>query len=135
MEKSKLGISVCLLGALVFLSGYTGLTVLALVAGYILLKEENATLKKYAVYAVVISLAFTLLSMCLGGLENLISIINFRSWMYDSTVWSIIRSIISMLGYILALAEKVILGLFAVCALFGKTIKIGVLDKFVEKHF
>ena len=45
MEKTKLGISVALFSALTFLTGYLGLTALVLVCGYILLREENESLK------------------------------------------------------------------------------------------
>lgn len=134
MEKSKLGISVCLLGMIVFLTGYLGITALILVAGYILLKEENETLRKYAVYSVVIYIAFVLVTLCLGALNTVIDIINFRSWMYDSTIYSVIRSILSTVGSIISLAEKAVFGLLALCALLGKTVKFGALDKLIEKH-
>lgn len=135
MEKTKLGISVCLLGMLVFLTGYAGITAVLLVAGYILLREENATVRKYAVYTIVFYLAFLLISICIGLLDNLIGIINFRSWMYGSTFYSVFISIISTLNGIVEIARKLVFGLFALCALFGRTIKIGALDKFIEKHF
>lgn len=134
MEKSKLGISVCLLGMIVFLTGYLGITALALVAGYILLKEENETLRKYAVYSIVIYIAFMLVSLCLGALGTVLDIINFRSWMYDSTIYSVIRSILSTIGSIVSLAEKAVFGLLALCALLGKPVKFGTLDKLIEKH-
>ena len=65
MEKTKLGISVALLSALTFLSGYLGITVLVLLAGYILIREENVYLKKTAVGTVVLYLAFAALSICI----------------------------------------------------------------------
>lgn len=139
MEKTKLGISVCLLGALVFLSGYLGLTAVALVAGYVLLREENAKLRKYAAYVIALLVGFTLISMCIGAVSNVFSILNFRSWVYEvdvvGTIYSVITSILSTLSTILALAEKVVFGLFAVCAFLDKEVKIAPLDKFLEKHF
>ncbi|MCH5273482.1 MAG: hypothetical protein J1E35_07395 [Lachnospiraceae bacterium] len=135
MEKTKLGVSVCLLGMLVFLTGYMGSTALLLVAGYILLREENATLRKYAVYTVVFYLGFMLIGMCTGLLGNIIEIINFRGWMYGNTFYSVINAILSTINYIVAIAQKLVYGLFAFCALFGKTVKIGALDKLIEKHF
>lgn len=139
MEKTKLGISVCLMGALVFLSGYAGLTVIALIAGYVLLKEENVKLKKYAAYTIALYVGFTLLSMCIGAVSNVFGIINFNSWMYEvdglSTVYSIIIEILATLSTIVSLAQKVLFGLFAVFAFLDKDIKIAPLDKFLEKHF
>lgn len=135
MEKTKLGISVCLMSALVFLSGYAGLTVIALIAGYVLLKEEDAKLKKYAAYTIALYVGFTLLGMCISALDNVVDIFNFNNWMYGSGFYDIFGAIISFLTYIVSLAEKVLFGLFAVFAFLGKEIKVAFLDKFLEKHF
>ncbi len=139
MEKTKLGISVCLMGALVFLTGYVGLTALVLVGGYVLLKEESRTLKKYAVYTLVLYLVFLAASMVIAFVGNVFDVLNFKSWMYSvdviSTIYGIIRAILSTLSSILSIAEKLVFGLFAVGALTGKEIKIAALDKLVEKHF
>lgn len=135
MEKTKLGISVCLMGMLVFLAGYLGITALILVAGYIFIREENETLRKYAVYAIALFVTFLVADVCVNVLHILfIDLINFRSWMYGSTYYGVMNGILSTITYILNLAEKVVFGLFAVGALAGKAIKIGFLDKFAEKH-
>lgn len=137
MEKSKLGISVCLLSALAFLSGYFGITVLMLVAGYILIREENASLKKNAVGAIVLYLAFAALSLCIGLLDNVLDLFNFGNWMYEYvyTAYKITNGFISCLYTLVSIAEKVIFGLLALFALLGKEVKIPLIDKFLEKHF
>ena len=139
MEKTKLGISVCLMGALVFLSGYLGITALVLVGGYVLLKEESEKLKKCVAYALVLYLAFLVASVVIGFVGNVFDILNFKSWMYSvdviSAIYSFIRAVLSTLSSIISVAEKVAFGLFAVCTLMGKEIKVAFLDKFVEKHF
>ncbi len=137
MEKSKLGISVCLLSALTFLSGYFGITVLLLVAGYVLIREENASLKKNAVGTIVLYLAFAALSLCIGLLDNVFDLFNFGSWMYEYayTAYDIWNSFISCLYTLVDIAEKVVFGLLALFALLGKEVKIPVIDKFLEKHF
>lgn len=139
MDKTKLGISVCLMGALVYLCGYLGITALVLVGGYILLKEESEKLKKCVAYALVLYLAFLAVSLVIGLVGNVFDILNFNGWMYSvdviSTIYSIIRAILSTLSSIVTVAEKVVFGLLAVCMLLGKEIKIAFLDKIVEKHF
>ncbi|MDD6035707.1 MAG: hypothetical protein PUC30_05865 [Lachnospiraceae bacterium] len=134
MEKSKLGISVCLLGAFMFLTGYLGVTVMVLVAGYILLKEENMSLKKAAVGTIVMYLMFVALSLCIGVLDNVFDVFNFGGWMYGTGVYTVFNDFLSLLNSIVYLAEKVVFGLFALFALLGKEIKIPFVDKFVEKH-
>lgn len=138
MEKTKLGISVGLLGALVFVSGYTSLTVLALVGGYVLLKEENSTLKKYVVYAAALLIAFLAASMCISAIETVFDFLNFNSWMTSvdglSTVYRVIMALFETLTDILYIAEILVFGFLALMALVGKEIKIAFLDKLVEKH-
>lgn len=135
MEKTKLGLSVGLLSALMFLTGYAGITAMLLVAGYILIREESRVLKKHAVGTIVLYLVFMVLSMCIGMLDNLFDIFNFGGWMYGSVLYTVTNGFLSTLNYIVAIAEKVVFGLLAVFALGGKEIKIPVIDKFVEKHF
>lgn len=138
MEKTKLGISVGLLGALVFFAGYSGLTVIALVGGYVLLKEENSTLKKYVVYAAALMIAFLAASMCITAIETVFDFLNFNSWMTSvdglSTVYRIIMALFETLTDILYIAEILVFGFLALMALAGKEIKIAFLDKIVEKH-
>lgn len=135
MEKSKLGISVALFSALTFLTGYLGLTALVLVCGYILLREENETLKKNAVSTVVLYLAFAALSLCVGLLSNFFSLVNFGDWMYAFGFYKVTSNFISTLNNLISIAEKVVFGLLALFALGGKEVKIPVVNKFIEKHF
>ena len=140
MEKTKLGISVGLMGALMFLSGYLGITALVLVGGYILLKEDSHTLKKYAVYTLVLYLAFLAATMVIGLANGVLNVVNFKNWIYSAphligTLYSVLLAILSTLSSIIALVEKIVFGLFAVCALLGKEIKFSALDKIVDKHF
>lgn len=135
MEKSKLGLSVGLLSALMFLTGYAGITAMLLVAGYILIREESRVLKKHAVGTIVLYLAFMVLNMCIGLLENLFAMSNVGGWMYDTVLYVVTNGFFSTLDYVVMIAEKVIFGLLAVFALGGKEIRIPLIDKFVEKHF
>lgn len=135
MEKSKLGLSIGLLSALMFLTGYANITAMLLVAGYILIREESRVLKKHAVGTIVLYLAFMVLNICIGLLENLFAMSNVGGWMYDTVLYVVTNGFFSTLNYIVAIAEKVVFGLLAVFALGGKEIKIPLIDKFVEKHF
>lgn len=135
MEKTKLGISVALFSALTFLCGYFGITALVLVGGYILLREENKSLKKTAVGTIVLYLAFAALGICVGLLSNFFSLVNFGGWMYGTAMYTVTNGFTSTLSTLVDIAEKVVYGLLALFALLGKEVKIPVIDKFVEKHF
>ena len=82
MQKTKIGVSVGLLGAVIYFMGlFSGYLATLLLAGYVLLFEENEWLRKSAVKAValmvVFSLAATVMNLIpnvIGVLDNLISI-------------------------------------------------------------
>ncbi len=58
VQKTKLGISVGLLGAAIYFMGlFSGYMVAVLLAGYVLLFEENEWLKKSAVKAIAVVLS------------------------------------------------------------------------------
>lgn len=137
MEKTKLGISVSLLGALVFLSGYLGIAALVLVGGYVLLKEESEKLKRCVMYSLILFLGFLVASIVLEVLGSVLSVFNFNNWMYEVdviyTIYNVFRSIISSFDSILGIAKIVVFGIFTVGTLMGKELKIAFLDKIVDK--
>jgi len=137
VEKTKLGISVSLLGALVFLSGYLGIAALVLVGGYVLLKEESEKLKRCVMYSLILFLGFLVASIVLEVLGSVLSIFNFNNWMYEVdviyTIYNVFRSIISSFINILGIAKIVVFGIFTVGTLMGKELKIAFLDKIVDK--
>ena len=76
MEKTKLGLSVSLVGAIIFLAAlFGGYTPLLLVAGYVLIVEESTQLKKTAVTACLLAIAFSLLSFLIGLIPELLSVL------------------------------------------------------------
>jgi len=84
MEKAKLGVSVNLLAAGVFFTAYVGMIPLIILAGYILLREENKWLKKSAVKALIINAAFTVLSAAITFLASGPSILQDMFYMFNS---------------------------------------------------
>lgn len=71
-----MGISVGLLAAGMYFLGMISVLALVVVAGYVLLKEDNAWLKRSAVKAAVIPIAFALLGWVPSLLSSLIGIIH-----------------------------------------------------------
>lgn len=62
MQKTRLGISVGLLGAAIYFMGlFSGYLLAVLLAGYVLLFEENSWLRKNAVKAMSVMAVFSLL--------------------------------------------------------------------------
>jgi uncharacterized membrane protein len=136
MEKTKLGISVGLMAAVVYLLGlYSGYMVTILAVGYILLAEENEWLKKSAVKAVVLMLSFSVVTSAVYFLPSvwdfLCSIMNaFGAHVHAD----FLSGFTTVMNNALYLAEQVLFILLGLMALKQKSIAIPALDSFVEKY-
>lgn len=133
MEKTKLGISVALLSAVAFLSGYMGFTAMALICGYILIREENMDVRRSAAYAVSLSIVLALVSLALSAFSNFLSVFDVNGWMYEVGFFQVIRTIIGIFNNIVSLIEKVAFGLLALLSAVGIKVKFAFLDKYLEK--
>lgn len=134
MEKTKLGLSVRVAGALTYLlflfGGYTpGL----LAAGYILLREDDAGLKKTAVTAVLAAVMFSVLNLLVGLVPDVIDVFRTLASIFGGYInGGVIGSIANFLYAVLTLAKTVIFAGLAVMALLGKTVKIAAVDKLLD---
>lgn len=136
MEKSKLGISVALLGAAVCLTAcFGGYVALALLVGYVLLREDNAWLKRVSVKAAAVTLAFGLCITILGFIPSFESDLSSFVYLFDGHVsFGKLSSIISLLSSILDLIRDIILVIMAIVAIKGKELGVAVIDGIVDKH-
>ena len=134
--KTKLGISIGLLGAAVyFVALFNGYVALTLIAGYILLFEEDAWLKKSAVKAFVILTLATLFSALIGFIPDIINLIDHLIGIFNQN-FSIrpISSLISFVDTAIIIARKVLLLLLGLQALTRNSTPIGPIDKIVDEH-
>lgn len=135
MEKTKLGISVGLLGAALYFTGIFNFIVLILLAGYVLIFETNEWLRKSALKAVIVVIIFSIVSTLIGISNNILSILNiplsliripFRlSWPFG---------IDSILLNILSIAEKLLLLLLGFTAFSQGSLSLGPIDKIIDKN-
>lgn len=136
MQKTKLGISVGLLGAAVFFSGlFGGLWVAVLLGGYILLFEENEWLKRSAVKAVALMLSFSLLTALVSLLPDIIDLIRHIVNVFggDFTV-PIINKIVTVLHNVISLTRIILFLILGFKALRQGTIVLLVVDKLINKY-
>lgn len=137
MEKTKLGISVGLMAALVYLMGLiSGYTVTILLIGYIFLKEENAWLKKQSVSALVLMLAFSLVSVVIGVIPDVFGVFNsligiFGGYLHMGFMDNLLNIVHNVLGVI----KTFVFILLALSAGGKGKFNIPALDKFVDKIF
>ena len=135
MKKTKLGITVGLFGAGMYFMGLVSSLPLVIMAGYALLFEQDAWLKKTAIKAVAVVLFFSILSafISLGGnADSLLTQLVRLFWSrfripYLSELLSICRTIISVL-------QTLVLLLLGFSALKKGEFKVANIDGLIETH-
>lgn len=135
MQKTKLGISVGLLGAAMFFLGLINVTGLLLVVGYVLLFESNEWLKRSAIKAVAVVIGFALLSIIISFGNDIINVINgILSWFSSTTFvsWPLNFNTIAN-GAINAL-EKIVLVILGFKAFTQGDLKVSTIDKVIDKN-
>ncbi len=135
MQKTKIGIPVGLLAAAVFFvtlfSGYTGLILLA---GYILLFEEDKWLKKMVVKAFFLNVVFSLFSSLIGFIPDILSLINSIFGIFGKTFYVLpLSGIATSITTILSIVKKFLFIVLGLQALNRGTIAIGSVDKIADK--
>ena len=134
--KSRIGISVGFLGALsFFLAQFVGYTPLILLVGYVLLREKNDWLRFICTKALVLALCFTVITSVLYLVPDFLGIINAICRIFDGSgvKTPVFNSILNSLETILNFVEKYLFVILGCLAFFMKTIRIPVIDNFVEK--
>ena len=136
MQKTRMGISVGLMGAAAFFfSFFGGYVATALLVGYILLFEENAWLKRTAVKAIVLAVMFSLLYALIAYLPNLVDFIySFVNLFKGSLDMSVVNKLAAVLRTSVVLLEKSLFIIMGVKALRQGTVVIPMLEKFITKY-
>lgn len=137
MQKTKTGLSVGLMAAIVYFTGLfsNGLLVAVILAGYILLFEENVWLKKSAVKAVMVIILFTTLAVVINLIPDLISMIsNIVAAFEGSFTIRPLAYIISAITIVINIIEKILLIVLGAKALKQSTIPVPIVNKMIEKY-
>lgn len=136
MQKTKLGIAVGALGAITFFAGFFGGYLAAIVlAGYALLFEENAWLKRSVVKAVVLMVFFSVTVAIINVIPDLLEFVGNIASVFNGN-FSIIKvnQVVNVVVSGLNLVEKVLFLGLGVKALSQGTIVIPFIDKKVSKY-
>ena len=134
MSKTKLGISVGFLAAGIYASGLLSAVVTVMLAGYVLLREEDEWLRKSAVKAVAIILVFGIFSSGIGIVQDLFRILDALV----GTVFSFLHigvpfSLDQVLNYLLDIMKTILLISCSFQALNQGPVRIGFRDKLTDK--
>lgn len=136
MQKTKLGISVGLLGAgLYFMGLFSGYMVTVLLAGYVLLCEDNEWLKKAAVKAIAVMVLFSFVSAIINLIPNAMSFVDYIVSMFGGSFYiGFISNLVNAVVTALNVIEKLLLLGLGVKALNQGTIAVPVVDGLINKY-
>lgn len=136
MQKTKLGITVGLLGACVYFTGlFGGYLAVIVLSGYVLFFEENEWLRKGTVKSVVLLAAFSLLTTLLNLIPDTIEFIN--SFMYifgENFSIPILSKIITVVTSAVDIIRKIIFIGLGMKAFNQGDISIPFVDKLINKY-
>lgn len=136
MQKAKLGVSVGLVGAALYFFGlFSGYLLMALLAGYILLMEEDAWLRKQAVRSVALLVCFSLLGTLVGLIPNFLELIgDVVSIFNGSFSYGVVTKIVNLLRDIINFVEIIVFLLLGVKALGQTSLKLPVVDDLTNQN-
>ena len=136
MQKTKLGISVGFMGAILCCAGlFMGYTATLLIAGYIILREEDKWLKAMAVKVVSIMAIFSLAIVTVNMIPDAISVINYFVALFGGsfTLYTV-TSLTYLIQEALLFVENLVFIVLALKALKMDTINVPVVDELITKH-
>jgi uncharacterized membrane protein len=136
MEKTKLGVSVGLVGAAIYLAGaFGGILAAVILGGYVLLFEQNAWLKKAAVKAIAVLLCFAVLSAVIGLIPDFLSFLNYLAAIFGGSVHvAVLNNLTSMLLKAVEIIRTVLLIALGLKALNQQTVYVPVVDEQIKKY-
>lgn len=129
--RTRLGITVGMLGAALYISALISPVVLGLLAIYVLFLEENRWLKAAAIKAVVCYLGFFILFEIISGIDYFLSIINR---MMAVVHWYSNLAFPGSITDALSICRIIFFLVVAFGALKMRDLRIDRIDEFVETH-
>lgn len=136
MQKTKIGISVGMLGAAIYLTGvFSGYLVPVILTGYVLLFEENEWLKRSAVKAISLMLFFSFITVLINLIPDVMKCIDYVVSMFGGNFYiGFISKLVNAVTSIIDIIEKVLFIVLGVKALNQSTIAVSVVDKLINKY-
>lgn len=134
MLKTKLGVSIALVGAAMYFLGAFSFIPAMLLAGYVLIAEENEWVKRQAARMIGVVLLFGLLSIAVGWIDDFVSVLNIVvRWFNDEVYLTVPASLTLLIQYFISVAKEVVLLLMGFMALGMKNIRFVFVDKLLDK--
>lgn len=136
MQKTKLGISVGMLGAAIYFVGmFGGYVPAGLLVGYVLLCEQNEWLRRNAVKAMALMVLFSLASAIVYLIPDAIAVISDLASIFGGSFGILFLSkLVTALADILDLIRKLLFISLGLKALNQGSIAIGFVDGLLNQY-
>ena len=136
MEKTKLGISKQLLAAGIFVAALAGGYVATIICVlYVLLKEDDAWLRRMAVKALATLMIFGVIISCIDLIPDVINWFSSLMSVFNSPIEVYkVTNAINLITLALGICESIFLIILAMKALKEQTIRVPVVDDFINKY-
>lgn len=134
--KTKLGVSAGLIAAAMYFTGiFSGYIPLLLIAGYVLLAEENEWLRKSAVKAVVTLLCFNILTFAIGLIPDAFDLItSFIDIFGVYFSFSLVNNIVSFINNVIYFIRGIVFLVLGIRALHMGDLPLAKVDSLVNEH-
>jgi hypothetical protein len=135
MNKTKLGVSEGLLAAACFASALVSPIITAVLAAYVLLKEEDEWLRKSVVKAVAIVCVFALCTSAVAAVTNVFGVLDsVAGWVLRSANIHVPLNLDRIISNLLSIYKTLLLLACSFQALNKGTVRIGFIDKLIDKY-
>ncbi len=135
MLKTKLGVSIALVGAAMYFLGAVSFIPAVLLAGYVLIAEQNEWVRRQAAKMIGIVVFFGVLSIVVGWFDDLAGVINIIVHWFkkDARYISIPANLTGLCQYVISIVKEVLLIVMGFMALGMKGMRFGAVDKQLDK--
>ena len=132
MQKTKLGLSVTFVAACLYFFGLFSTIPAVLLIGFVLLKEDDEWLKKMAVKALVLVLAFWVVGSLLTAINEVFSMLSVVVGWFGAGRVSVPLNLTSLVSYALDIVEILVMIVLGLQALKHESMPLGPIDGMVE---
>ena len=134
MQKTKLGMSIGLLSAVIYFPAlFGGYIPLFMIAGYVLIFEQNDWLKRVCFKAVILLIAFSMITAIVGVLPNLMnSFSNFIQIFHGDFSYVLLSRIVNIFNDIMSIIKVILFIMLGFKAYKIQDIRISNIDKIID---
>lgn len=136
MQRTKLGISVGMMGAGIYFAGlFGGYIAVLFMVGYVLLFEENGWLKRSAIKATALLMIFSFITTIIGLIPSAVTVVDNILAIFNIGIGrGILNNIAYAVSGIISIIEKLLFLVLGVKALKQETIVIPSVEELISRH-